>query len=700
MHACERCYSRKTKCDRRLPQCTSCIKSKAPCRYQNKRRDRQLQQGYLKSVETRLKLLEQENEELRRNSGAHVSLIEPNTIAPSQSPESTRDSVQHRVDAQPSPVLSGGPTQQSPSEEARYLGSSNGVDFVDVVERVVDSSSHSTGGLFGRVTDSHRAPERVALPAISEPVALVDHAIAIPLIESYFEHWHLTFPLLYRPAFMEMVQHMYADPLIYHQDAAGAFAFDIVLALGSVPSKRVDWGSGHAESHFARALTGLDRVSSFRDIRSLQALLLYCKYGIHASLRDTSSEMWEALGKATRLCVEIGLHHNPSTTSSRCNLHITGQISPAVQVEMQRRCFWCYYNLDRIVNISLGRPLALHDDDIHVPLPSAADDDTLDQVSSATSSTLPATSPFLQHTQYRRIQSKIHRCMYTSRLIQELPLTQRQAIRREIFEELQAWRQIIELLPLSPLGNSHPISSSYLHPSWYQALYHSGCLLLFRPSATFPAMEGLEPDQDKDDVLQIIWTSSRHVLSKYSELLRARHLNYSWVCLYTIFMAGLANVYSVGCCARRRKRGVIAFLPSFWDVVSDFRDYSNMLTAICERWADARGSREIFNSLSQSALKELAGPSFRGDVSRADPANGQGTAGTPVIPQTEQPFATSGFMHADMSLDHLPEDGFAEFGPAFDFQQMFQEMQSSINTGGYGQTDEVMLGFSQEWFER
>jgi hypothetical protein len=31
---------------------------------------------------------------------------------------------------------------------------------------------------------------------------------------------------------------------------------------------------------------------------------------------------------------------------------------------------------------------------------------------------------------------------------------------------------------------------------------------------------------------------------------------------------------------------------------------------------------------------------------------------------------------------------------------MFQEMQSSINTGGYGQTDEVMLGFSQEWFER
>jgi hypothetical protein len=218
-------------------------------------------------------------------------------------------------------------------------------------------------------------------------------------------------------------------------------------------------------------------------------------------------------------------------------------------------------------------------------------------------------------------------------------------------------------------------------------------------------MEGLESDHDNDDVLQIIWTSSRLVLSKYSELLRARHLNYSWVCLYTIFMAGLANVYSVGCCARRRKRGVVAFLPSFWDVVSDFRDYSNIMTAICERWADARGSREIFNSLSQSALKELAGPWFREDVSRAEVsatagATGQGAVeGTPSMLQTEQAFA-SGFVDTGMSLDHLPEDGFAEFEPAFDFQQMFQEMQSSINTGGYGQTDEVMLGFSQEWFER
>jgi hypothetical protein len=49
-------------------------------------------------------------------------------------------------------------------------------------------------------------------------------------------------------------------------------------------------------------------------------------------------------------------------------------------------------------------------------------------------------------------------------------------------------------------------------------------------------------------------------------------------------------------------------------------------------------------------------------------------------------------MHLDQS--------FSAFDPIVDFQQMFQEMQDTINTSGMSQTNEVMLGFSQEWFER
>lgn len=368
MYACERCYSRKTRCDRRLPRCSSCMKSRSLCQYTNKRQDRQLQQEYLKSAELRLKELEHENDRLKRSVASQKHAVELDdarqahqSIPDSHQPVSQRILTEsNHVEAQQSPAQSAGSFQQTPGEETRYLGSSNGVDFVDVVERVVDSS-HTARGLFGRVADSHHVLDRVAFPSIPQPAGLMDQAVAMPLIRSYFDHWHLIFPVLYRPAFMQVVQQMYSNPQLYQQNTACAFAFDIVLALGSVPSKRVEWGFSDAESHFARALTHFDEVSSPRNIQSLQALLLYCQYGIHASLRDTSSEMWEVLGKATRLCVEIGLHDGNSRVLPRCKMHIIGQIPDSVQVEMQRRCFWCYYNLERCVCQCLATRRALTD---------------------------------------------------------------------------------------------------------------------------------------------------------------------------------------------------------------------------------------------------------------------------------------------------------------------------------------------------
>lgn len=74
----------------------------------------------------------------------------------------------------------------------------------------------------------------------------------MPLINAYFEHWHLTFPLIYRPAFMEMVQRIYADPQVYYNDTGSAFAFDIVLALGLASSKRFEWSFGDTESYLTR----------------------------------------------------------------------------------------------------------------------------------------------------------------------------------------------------------------------------------------------------------------------------------------------------------------------------------------------------------------------------------------------------------------------------------------------------------------
>lgn len=370
------------------------------------------------------------------------------------------------------------------------------------------------------------------------------------------------------------------------------------------------------------------------------------------------------------------------------------------------------------MNLSLGRPMTLHDDDMSTLPPSTADDDDLEHHSITPNQSLPSLSPFLHHIRLRKIQSKIHRCMYTNHSIQALPIPKRKALRNEILNELYEWRNEVSLLELSQEHTGQGIPSSYRHPSWYQALFHSACLLLYRPSTTFPAMQDSEISDDSDSVLRIIWNSSRLVLANYLELLRARRLNYSWVCLYTIFMAGLANIYSVGCCVQRRKKVPNVFLPPFWLVNSDIRDCTNILTAICERWDDARASYDIFNHLGTTALKELAGLSFchndggamtlhsnhdmaftshgtdlsmnkRNEDFQIDPSS------TSVQPQGSISSRNPDYLVPQ--LDQYFSDSILQTDPIVDFQQVFQDMQDAVVRVD-SQADEVMLGFSQDWF--
>lgn len=373
-------------------------------------------------------------------------------------------------------------------------------------------------------------------------------------------------------------------------------------------------------------------------------------------------------------------------------------------------------NFSRIVTVSLGRPLALYDDDIHVQLPSELDDASLDRHENSAIS-LRKTSPFLHHIRLRMIQAQIHRSMYTSRSTQSLSLRERQMIRRDLYNELQSWRDDVEHLALPAGENASEVPSVFYHLNWYHALYHSGCLMLFRPSATFPAMEGLDDDEDIDDVLLILWHSSRQVLANYLELLRVRHLNYSWSCLYMIFMAGLANVYCVGCCAKRKRRGIAAFVPSYWDAISDSRDCSNLLTAFCERWNDARSSCDIFNRLSMSALKGLAAVSFTQSDETSNPTkermvelnqprlssetatNGDGSTGVPM-PSNYAHLLTGTLEHpaTDAGLDQSALNCLGDFDPIVDFQQVFQDMQYSIHRSNFADANEVSRGFSQDWF--
>jgi hypothetical protein len=212
-------------------------------------------------------------------------------------------------------------------------------------------------------------------------------------------------------------------------------------------------------------------------------------------------------------------------------------------------------------------------------------------------------------------------------------------------------------------------------------------------------------------------------------------------------MAGLTNVYSVGQWARRRKLDPGSFLPPCSDVMTDIKNCSNILTAICERWDDARQSCEIFSRLSDSAFKEL----FRAHLASATaqsqsvqqqqqqpPGNpvasghsqgggaGAGATGlmvhgSSVITHTELHAVNSHSLpalHQDARVDDdLGPYGFQDhrngnanangqqsssnsmFDDLDGFQHTFQDMQNALYGGTYDGSSEIMTGLARNWFD-
>jgi hypothetical protein len=323
----------------------------------------------------------------------------------------------------------------------------------------------------------------------------------------------------------------------------------------------------------------------------------------------------------------------------------------------------------------------------------------------------PLLSPFLQLINIRRILASIHRSFYTSIPARSLSLQEKLNIRRNLMNELEEWKRNIPNLGLSSSQETAPILSSFSYQSWYEALYHSAVLLMFRPSGTFPH-EGPQIVNGDEDILRITWESSRAVIRKYKEVLQARRLNYSWICLYTIFMAGLANVYSVGRSAQRWKLDQRSFLPDCAEVMTDVQDCSNILTAICERWDDARSSCEIFSRLSSSAFKELlkvycpngstGNRAFNQQPSYLDhpmrphvdnsPTHCHAVGDLPpgAYPQRERDLQLASPVTAIDRDETLCEN--------LDFQNFFQGMQSSLAGSYYDGPNEVVMGLDRSWF--
>ena len=269
----------------------------------------------------------------------------------------------------------------------------------------------------------------------------------------------------------------------------------------------------------------------------------------------------------------------------------------------------------RVVSFTLGRPVSIRDEEIDVPLPSPLDDEDLsphrpipvDIASSSSSSSPSSTSPFLHVIRIRRISGQILSLFYNSRQGIASPIAKKRQIRRQFHDAIHAWFEDTKHLRLSASSSSSSsqkvYTSSFLTPEWYNAVFNNAILLLYRPSPYMPhpTMVAGPHDDGEPDLMKLL-KAAKASISSYSELHRKRRLNYSWITLHGVFIAGLAYIYSVGRALRDPLHQDM--VPDFLSIIEVTRACSNVLFAISERWNVSRRSCELFNKLSNAVIKD------------------------------------------------------------------------------------------------
>ncbi|KAL2670312.1 hypothetical protein Neosp_014779 [[Neocosmospora] mangrovei] len=585
--SCSRCHKRKKRCDRGLPQCENCRRAFIACSFLNDDRNTASYPiAYVRELENRVQDLEKNLSSLQRASPL-VGAGEPSsasavthaaiTVQVTPSAVSTdsdavaaprQDCVQHLplqaqdgewsglampsedaiLPALPSPpqTLDGELKHLSLEATAeRHLGSSSGLSFAKLTQTVLrrltpdradfvfgnDGDQDMLAHLnIGSPSDLLNSPMfdnlGISMPCdpawvndfvfndITEP----DHQLAnlsIPtdqshvnsLVDFYFAHSHTLYPVVDRAEVLSTLRCVREEPhSSWAQSPLCLFRIWMVLAIGSTAYCSISLAD-ESESmlYYNKALTYFEPALGLGDM--------------------VSYSFFNQLGPrmAARIALGMGLQ-----SSSSC------EGLPVDVIEKRKRVFFSLYMMDRVVSTALGRPFAVHDDDIDILPFTPVDDENIkpDGIQPQTSLNPSIMAIPLHILALRRISSKINRRVYSNPDTPRLTLLEREEIIRSLHKELIQWRRDMPF-PLPKVDAQVP----HLTSTWYDFNYYTHLAMLYRPTPLFPTL-----DQTRIKTLaEAASLSIRHASSMHQQ----GRFAFNWLNFLALYTCTISLVYSV-----------------------------------------------------------------------------------------------------------------------------------------------------------
>lgn len=458
--ACDRCRSKKIRCDGIRPCCTQCANVGFECRTSDKLSRRAFPRGYTESLEERVRVLEAEVRDLKdlldekdekidmlskmhgnhsRSSVGLMPVIASNASSPTIESRPGKESSLPREDTfriQASPLLLG-----VENSDSYYMGPSSGRGFIGNHPQVPRSPPVHVFCVDAFPSESFKRRLQEAGKPCSDfnPEAFLHVQGCLPLVAKgsavttrlpprlfsdrcvniYFQEWAPLFPILHKPSFLRIYEDWVAEPdkVKSHHKLAQLY---LVFSVAALSSENPDLEQvATCEHQWQRSLQIILLDDTMETLQCLVLALTYCQ------IRADNKRLQHYKSLAVGLSHRLGLHQSQKRFSFG-----------ALTIETRKKVFWALYTLDCFSAATQGLPKLIKEDDVHTEYPNDVDDEYVTEKGFLP--TLPGESTRVSGAlalfRASRILAKVLDKIYPAATTHELSLQQMSVLEAELDE--------------------------------------------------------------------------------------------------------------------------------------------------------------------------------------------------------------------------------------------------------------------------
>ncbi|PHH65563.1 hypothetical protein CDD81_1998 [Ophiocordyceps australis] len=510
--ACDRCRSKKIRCDGVRPTCSQCANVGFECRTSDKLSRRAFPRGYTESLEERVRQLEAEVRELKDlldekdekidmlaamhgNSHRQQSAVSSINSSPELSVESREDTFRVQADS----LILG--VEHS---DSYLMGPSSGRTLItSLKKRLQELGKPCTDFNPDAFLHVQGCPPLPAQEANQASSCIPPRIFSDRCVNVFFQEWAPLFPVLHKPTFLRSYQEFAASPDKVRCKHKLAQLY-LVFSIGGLSFESPDYSQvALCEKQWTKAIEALQ----FDDtISTLQCYILALLY---SSIRADNKCIQHFKSNAVGLSHRLGLHQS----QKRFSFGI-------LTLETRKRVFWTLYTLDCFTAASLGLPRLLQDDSIEAEFPSDMDDEYITE--KGFQPTLPGEctrlSSALALFRAARILARVLEKVYPASASYDISLGQMMMLE----SELDGWlaelprRLRLDFEQDKPSNNMTSDRSPLLALAYYYIR-----TLIYRPAV------GSSLGANAAPALLSISDSSKHII-QISQLLRERSMCFSF----------------------------------------------------------------------------------------------------------------------------------------------------------------------------